>query len=291
MRRCSLQLALVVGAAAALAYSAYLGGAYAGARHGARAAAMQADLDPWRTSFGAQKRALQHDRVSARRGLEELTRHMAQMQTRIVHLDALAARLIDSTDLHDQGFDFSIDPPLGGPEELPQSDADRAATVVGAAQLLTTQLENQWRQLDVLEDLLVWRRLSDEVRPEGVPVASGYVSSRFGERIDPLTGRLADHKGVDFAAGPGTQIVAVAAGIVIWSGRRDGYGETIDIDHGNERVTRYAHNAENLVAIGDVVTRGQAIARLGDTGRTTGPNLHFEVLQAGKAVDPAAYMK
>src|SRR5690606_28444376 len=110
----------------------------------------------------------------------------------------------------------------------------------------------RWRQLSVLEDLLVRRKLNSDVVPEGLPVTSAYISSPYGNRIDPLTGRLALHKGVDFAGRPGTEVVAVAAGIVIWSGPRSGYGETVEIDHGNDRVTRYAHNAENLVQIGDV---------------------------------------
>src|SRR5690606_4127642 len=111
---------------------------------------------------------------------------------------------------------------------------------------------------------------------------AAYVSSRFGQRIDPFTGRRASHKGIDFAGPFGTEVVAVGAGIVTWSGLRAGYGELVEIDHGNGIRTRYAHNSENLVEVGDVVTRGQPSALLGATGRATGPNLHFEVLRDGE---------
>ena len=122
-------------------------------------------------------------------------------------------------------------------------------------------------------------------------MTAGYVSSRFGHRTDPFTGRRAFHKGVDFAGRAGADVVAVASGVVIWSGPRYGYGELVEINHGNGYVTRYAHNADNLVVIGETVKRGQVVARMGDTGRATGPNLHFEVLHNGKAVDPLTYIQ
>jgi murein DD-endopeptidase MepM/ murein hydrolase activator NlpD len=142
----------------------------------------------------------------------------------------------------------------------------------------------------VLEDLLLNRKLRDEVRPEGRPVTAGYVSSQFGSRADPFTGRRAFHKGVDFAGREGAEVVAVATGVVTWSGDRYGYGQLVEINHGNGYVTRYAHNVDNLVAVGDTVRRGQVIARMGDTGRATGPNLHFEVLLNDKPVDPLTYV-
>ncbi len=274
----------------------FAGGAFfAGVRSGERAFAHRlqwnAELEPFRDGLAEHAAALQQERERADRGIRALTEQMVRMQTRLVYLDALAVRLVESTEIPPEEFDFRTDPPRGGPEELPTLFVDSDDALVGATDLIAHQLDDRWRQLNVLEDLLIWRKLNDDVRPEGMPVASAYISSQFGDRMDPLSGRLAAHKGVDFAGRPGTEIVAVAAGIVIWSGHREGYGEMIEIDHGNDRVTRYAHNAENLVAVGDVVTRGQPIARLGSTGRTTGPNLHFEVLRAGRAVDPMTYMK
>src|SRR5690606_2518910 len=129
------------------------------------------------------------------------------------------------------------------------------------------------RQLHVLADLLEWRAHLSAVRPEGRPIAGGYVSSSFGKRIDPFTGRKQQHFGMDFAARRGTEVVAVADGVVTWTGPRGGYGKLVEIDHGNGRVTRYGHNSEVLVHVGQVVRRGERIAKLGSTGRATGPNL------------------
>jgi murein DD-endopeptidase MepM/ murein hydrolase activator NlpD len=195
--------------------------------------------------------------------------------------------------LSDGEFDFTTSPSLGGPEELVTA-ADgselQLGTLVDSLELLDLQLADRSRQLGVLEDLLLNRKLADEVHPEGRPVNSGYISSRFGERSDPFTGRLAFHKGIDFAGREGNAVVAVASGVVTWAGDRYGYGQMVEVNHGNGYVTRYAHNAENLVIVGDTVKRGDVIARMGDTGRATGPNLHFEVLQDGRAVDPLSFI-
>jgi murein DD-endopeptidase MepM/ murein hydrolase activator NlpD len=283
--------ALAVLVIAYLAFFSYIAGMQSGLYRGARAAAAVGELEPVRREVVRQFSAAREDRSRARRGVRALTDEMIEMQTRLVYLDALATRLARAAPLDDLGIDFGIEPPRGGPEELPLGGVPHGSALRGASAVLASQLEDRWRQLTVLEDLLVRRKLGSDVVPEGLPVSSAYVSSPYGNRLDPLTGRLALHKGVDFAGRPGTEIVAVAAGIVIWSGPRSGYGETVEIDHGNDRITRYAHNAENIVAVGDVVARGQPIARLGNTGRTTGPNLHFEVLAAGKAVNPAKYMR
>ena len=143
--------------------------------------------------------------------------------------------------------------------------------VVEALDVLDEQLADRRRQLDVLEDMLLNRKLRDEVHPDGRPVTAGYMSSQFGSRTDPFTGRLAFHKGVDFAGRAGADVIAVASGVVIWSGARFGYGDLVEINHGNGYVTRYAHNVDNLVAVGDTVHRGQVIARMGDTRPCDGP--------------------
>jgi murein DD-endopeptidase MepM/ murein hydrolase activator NlpD len=160
-----------------------------------------------------------------------------------------------------------------------------------ALESLDDQLDNRAEQLGVLEDFLLDRKLQEEVHPEGRPVMAGYISSRYGNRTDPFTGRAAFHKGIDFAGREGADIVAVASGVVTWSGPRYGYGQMIEINHGNGYATRYAHNSNNLVAVGDTVKRGQRIGSVGDTGRATGANLHFEVLKNGRTVDPLTFIQ
>ena len=156
---------------------------------------------------------------------------------------------------------------------------------------LDEQLQDRQQQLGVLENLLLNRNLSKQVHPEGRPVRSGWVSSYFGKRTDPFTGRPAWHKGLDFAGRDGSDVVAVAAGVVTWSRERYGYGQMVEINHGNGYVTRYAHNQANLVAVGDKIEKGQTIAKMGSTGRATGPNLHFEVLLNSRVVNPLQYIQ
>ncbi|HEX4389201.1 MAG TPA: M23 family metallopeptidase, partial [Steroidobacteraceae bacterium] len=126
--------------------------------------------------------------------------------------------------------------------------------------------------------------------PEGRPVANGFISSYFGERADPFDGLETFHKGVDFAGTPGSPVVAVAAGVVTWAGERTGYGRLIEINHGDGFATRYAHNERTLVTVGQTVKRGERIALMGSTGRSTGPHVHFEVLRNGRQVNPLSFV-
>jgi murein DD-endopeptidase MepM/ murein hydrolase activator NlpD len=245
----------------------------------------------WRTELNGQEAELEATQHILQQNVDALALRLGQLNAHVVRLDALGSRLTQMAGLNEGEFDFSSPPSLGGPEELLPSDEHmKIEGIVSALQALDDQLDNRGQQLNVLESFLLNRKLADEVHPEGRPVTAGYISSRFGKRNDPFTGRSAYHKGVDFAGRQGAEVVAVASGVVIWSGDRYGYGELVEVNHGNGYVTRYAHNADNLVAVGDTVKRGQIIARMGDTGRATGPNLHFEVLRNGHAVDPLTYI-
>ena len=259
-------------------------GAFGVSNPGAQAGAWRVELAQQQSVVASTRRALQQN-------LDALALRLGQMNAHVVRLDALGQRLTQMAGLKDGEFDFTSEPSLGGPEEpLADTEYTQISGVVSALDVLDEQLTDRGRQLTVLEDLLLNRKLRDEVRPEGRPVTTGYISSRFGSRTDPFTGRHAFHKGVDFAGRQGADVVAVASGVVIWSGQRYGYGQLVEITHGNGYVTRYAHNADNLVAVGDTVRRGQVIARMGDTGRATGPNLHFEVLLNDHQVDPLSYI-
>ena len=135
------------------------------------------------------------------------------------------------------------------------------------------------------------RKLNEEIQPEGRPVHQGFISSYFGQRQDPFTGEEAIHKGVDFAGNLGDEVVAVAAGVVTWAGVQPGYGKLVEISHGNGLVTRYAHNQRALVNVGDTVTRGEPIALMGSSGRSTGPHVHYEVRINGAPVNPMRYLR
>jgi murein DD-endopeptidase MepM/ murein hydrolase activator NlpD len=263
---------------------------YRAERYAARVRALQPSLGAWHQALQADQARIAAERRAAEAAVASVASELAAIQTRIVELDALARGVLERTAPESSDIDFDEEPALGGPED--SSDAQpRELRLETAADLLEAQLGDRARQLDVLEDLLEWRAHLSAVRPEGRPIAGGYVSSGFGERIDPFTGRKQQHFGMDFAARRGTQVVAVADGVVTWTGPRGGYGNLVEIDHGNGRVTRYGHNAEVLVHVGQVVRRGQPIAKLGSTGRATGPNLHFEVRENGRAVDPRPFVK
>ena len=245
----------------------------------------------WRAELAEQQVVLESTRLAAQQNLDALALRLGQMNAHVVRLDALGQRLTQMAGLDDGEFDFAATPSLGGPEELvPRADLDQVSGLISTLDGLDIRLEDRQQQLGVLEDFLLNRKLQAEVHPEGRPVSTGYISSRFGNRTDPFTGRAAFHKGIDFAGREGVDVIAVASGVVIWSGDRYGYGEMVEVNHGNGYVTRYAHNSENLVVVGDTVKRGELIATMGASGRATGPNLHFEVLRNGNVVDPLTYI-
>ena len=224
--------------------------------------------------------------------LDALAIRIAQMNARVIRLDALGRRLTGMADLEDGEFDFNSAPALGGPEEPDAAGSNIAVPeVVDQMQSLDYQLDNREAQLWVLESVLMNQDLNDRVYPQGRPVNTGWISSYFGKRTDPFTGKSANHTGIDFAGKAGAEVVAVADGVVTWSADRYGYGIMVEINHGNGYSTRYAHNSENLVVVGDEVQKGQAVALMGETGRATGPNLHFEVLKSGRRVNPVNFIR
>ena len=224
--------------------------------------------------------------------LDALAIRIAQMNARIIRLDALGRRLTGMADLEDGEFDFESMPAVGGPEEPVATGSNIAVPeVVDAMQLLDYQLDNREAQLGVLEAVLMHQNLNDRVYPQGRPVGSGWISSYFGKRTDPFTGKRANHTGIDFAGKLGADVVVVADGVVTWSADRYGYGVMVEVNHGNGYSTRYAHNSENLVKVGDEVKKGQTVALMGETGRATGPNLHFEVLKSGRRVNPVNFIR
>lgn len=226
--------------------------------------------------------------------LDALSIRIAQMNARMIRLDALGRRLTDMAEIEDGEFDFDSDPAVGGPEERMAMAAGSNVAVpemLEAMDALGAQLNNREAQLDVLESVLMNQNLKDRVYPQGRPVGAGWISSYFGKRTDPFTGKAANHTGVDFAGKSGAEIAAVADGVVTWSADRYGYGIMIEINHGSGYATRYAHNSENLVSVGDEVKKGQIVALMGETGRATGPNLHFEVLHNGSRVNPVKFIR
>jgi murein DD-endopeptidase MepM/ murein hydrolase activator NlpD len=244
----------------------------------------------WHTALAEQQSQVQQSRQRAQADVAALTLKVAELQARLMRLDALGERLTNIAQLDSGEFDFSQLPALGGPAEAEQGEAYSPPSFIEAIDQLSQQIANREQQLKTLDALLVNRRLKEDIFVAGRPIASGWMSSRYGRRTDPFTGKVAWHGGVDFAGKEGTKVVAVAAGVVTWSADRDGYGHLVEINHGGGFTTRYGHNKQNTVKVGDVVKKGQVIALMGSTGRSTGPHVHFEVYKNGRSVDPAAYI-
>jgi murein DD-endopeptidase MepM/ murein hydrolase activator NlpD len=220
--------------------------------------------------------------------VDAMAMRIGEVNAHVIRLDALGKRLTEMADIDSREFDFDRDPPSGGPEG--EGVSAQIPDLSGMLAQLEQRADLRESQLAALENVILTRELKEEIHPEGRPVSSGYISSYFGERADPFDGLEKFHKGVDFAGNLGSDVVAVAAGVVTWAGERSGYGKLIEINHGDGYSTRYAHNERALVAVGQTVKRGESIALMGSTGHSTGPHVHFEVLHNGRQVDPLSFV-
>ena len=276
----------------ALMLSAAIGGLVVWLITGKANAVSTADVAGWKQELDSQYQKIDELKASSMRDLDALTLRLAQLQGRLTRIDALGERLTSIANLDKGEFDFSEQPALGGPEEGAQSGAEyeRPDFIVTIDQLVR-DVEQRQQQLEILELFIANRQLEDEKSLAGWPVAKGWMSSRFGQRTDPFTGKRSWHMGLDFAGKEGTDVLAIAAGVVTFSGERGGFGNLVEISHAGGYVTRYAHNKENVVTVGDVVSKGQHIAKLGSSGRSTGPHVHLEVILNNKAIDPMRFIK
>jgi murein DD-endopeptidase MepM/ murein hydrolase activator NlpD len=250
-----------------------------------------AQVSDWGSRLEEQRLQVLDAKRDLQDRLDALASRVGQMNAHVIRLDALGRRLTEMAHLDKGEFNFDSAPAVGGPEGLVEGALVSSPDISAMLDGLTRQIKDRERQLSVLESLISTRNLSRQIVPGGRPVTQGWISSYFGQRTDPFTGRNAYHRGIDFAGPAGSQVVAVASGVVTYAKDRFGYGKTVEINHGNGYVTRYAHNQRVLVNPGDTIQKGQAIALIGSTGRSTGPHLHFEVLKQGRAVDPMRFVR
>ena len=240
------------------------------------------------TVLAEQKKQIEDLKQQLQLRVDAMAMRLGEMNAHVIRLDALGKRLTEMADIDSREFNFDRDPPRGGPEG--EGTSAEIPDLSSMLSQLEQRVDLRESQLSALENLILARELKQEIHPEGRPVANGFISSYFGERSDPFDGREAFHKGVDFAATQGSNVTAVAAGVVTWAGERSGYGKLIEINHGDGFVTRYAHNERTLVTVGQTVKRGESVALMGSTGRSTGPHVHFEVLRNGRQVDPLSFV-
>jgi murein DD-endopeptidase MepM/ murein hydrolase activator NlpD len=281
----------VVIAAVVLAV-AVVGGAFAiginlGARHGGANPVDQ--LGGWSAVLLRQKAQIEDVRSLLQEKVDALALRVGQMNANVIRLDALGKRLTRMANLKDGEFDFGNPPSLGGAESADGQPA-QIPDLTAMIDRLQSQLSSREQQLGVLESMILTRDLNKQIYPEGSPVQEGWISSYFGSRADPFTGYTAVHKGVDFAGPEGTKVSTVAAGLVTFAGERAGFGQMVEVNHGNGLATRYCHNEKLLVKPGEMVRKGQDVSLMGSTGHSTGPHLHFEVLRNGVQVDPLRFI-
>lgn len=239
-----------------------------------------------RAELMQQRQEISQAKQLAESQLDVLAMRVGRLQAHVFRLEGLGKRLTEVASLDGGEFDFSSIPGQGGPQPVEAlQSADFQDFILNFDQL-SAQLDDREQQLALLESMVMSRSHYAQATPAGKPVKNGWLSSHYGQRTDPFTGKKESHYGMDFAGKKGSEIIAVAAGVVTWSGRKSGYGRLVEINHGNHYVTRYAHNDKNLVQVGETVKKGQAIALMGSSGRSTGPHVHFEVRHKGKVINP-----
>jgi murein DD-endopeptidase MepM/ murein hydrolase activator NlpD len=261
-----------------------------------QAAVEQVTIDNWRKEIANQWKELELAKSTSQQQLNALTAKLGMLQAHVRRLDAAGERVISIAGLDQNEFNFSDTPAIGGPEKVNSSDSLVGSEQTQIPHLLASlddidhQLDSREQQLSMLESLLMDKHMGVERYISGRPISKGWLSSYYGKRNDPFTGKQAWHGGVDFAGKEDSPVIATAAGIVSWVGERSGYGQLVEINHGDGLVTRYGHNKTILVKKGDVISKGQQISKMGNTGRSTGAHVHYEVIKNGRNTNPLTYI-
>ena len=243
------------------------------------------------TIFEQERKALEEAKQESQAQLDAFAGRVGGMQAEILRLNALGERLVEMAELDAEEFDFENPPAVGGPDDdsMPTKETS-LAELTGEMTDMLGLISDRERKLAQLEQSIMQKDLKKHATPSGWPVSSGHITSKFGYRKHPIYKRSKFHAGIDFASKRGTPVLATADGVVAFSGWQSGYGRLVEVRHMDGLMTRYAHNQKNLVKEGDMVKKGQTIAKLGSTGRSTGPHVHFEVRKNGKAVNPLKYV-
>jgi len=274
--------------------SAAIGGVfYYGMQHGSQEAEPDAMVLVMQKELSKYQKELADVQRNSEENMNALAVRLGEVKAHVIRLDALGQRLIEKAKLEKGEFDFENTPAQGGPEARGGERGESMSVPDFQITLddLSKKMQHSSLQLSVLESMIMNRELHDEVYPAGRPIKRGWISSYFGYRTDPFNGRRARHDGIDLAGKQGSEVISVASGIVTWAGKRYGYGNLVEINHGNGYVTRYGHNETVEVKVGDAVKKGDTVARMGSTGRSTGPHVHFEVHKNGQVVDPMRYVR
>jgi len=241
--------------------------------------------------LAVMEQQLEQTQARAQTQVNALAARMGELQAQATRLNALGERLTQMGQLEDGEFDFNETPGLGDGDPLHNPAQDVPLAVLNNdLQLLEQRFATAHSQLSVLESLLFDQQLEQNTVPSRMPIRNSYITSGFGFRRDPFGRGTTFHRGIDFHAKVGDPVLSVADGVVRFSGVKRGYGNVVEIDHGNGYVTLYAHNSRNTVKEGDLVRVGQEVAKAGSTGRSTGAHVHFEVWKDGQLMNPRQFL-
>jgi len=248
--------------------------------------AAKAEIARLQAQLTIQNKELKTAKADAQREINAVAARVGELQIQANRLNALGERLAKDGKFTDGEFNFDKLPGAGGDETVEDVKSKDLLSDLSALQV---QFDNSGRQLSVLEAMLFDQHLEMSRTPSTLP-GRGYITSTFGTRSDPFSGGRAHHKGIDFEANIGDPVFAAADGVVSFTGVKNGYGNVVEVDHGNGYTTLYAHNSAFTVRAGDLVRAGQQVAKAGSTGRSTGPHIHFEVHTNGVAVNPKPFL-
>ena len=255
------------------------------AARGANGAAA-AEIVQLRQDLGKQQAQLAVAREDAQREINAVAARVGELQAQANRLNALGQRLTRDGKISDGEFNFDRVPGMGGNEAVQDVPA---GDLLKSLDELQSEFNQSGEQLSVLESMLYDQQLQLAALPSGRP-SKGYITSGFGRRSDPFNGGAAHHMGIDFDANTGDPVLSAAGGVVSFAGVKSGYGNVVEVDHGNGYRTLYGHNSRLIVRAGDIVRAGQQLAKAGSTGRSTGPHVHFEVHVNGRPVNPRQFL-
>jgi murein DD-endopeptidase MepM/ murein hydrolase activator NlpD len=241
------------------------------------------------TRVNEQQQGMLETRKYVRQHMDVLGRRVGSLQAQVSRINAVEMRIAQASGINLEDFEFELDPPIGGVAAGETVDSEQV-DIENAIVAIEKELAIRESEIAAVDFLLSRNTLETQQTPTGWPVQGGWVSSNFGSRLHPISGKKQFHRGVDIPGKEGSSVLAVADGVVIRSTKGPAYGWLVEIDHGDSYSTLYSHNRKNLVSQGETVVKGQAIAELGSTGRSTGPHVHFEVSKNKRNINPVRYL-
>lgn len=247
-------------------------------------------INKFQSLVAQNEQDIQQFKLQVNQELDSLALQIGGLYAQSLRINALGNRLTEVAKIDDSEFDFTTEPGIGGAGLELTNKENTLQDLFSSLYSIQANFQQQEEQLFLLSSLLNEKEYNQQIKPSGKPIRKGWISSGYGGRTDPFTGKQAFHSGIDFSGKHGSIIQAMAEGVVIWAGKRGNYGNLVEIDHGSGYVTRYAHMSEVSVVVGQKVNKQDIIGIMGKSGRATSEHLHFEVLKSGRKVNPWPFL-